>query len=613
MFTQFKDQQWLLTKSDDTGMDYLKNKNIVAVFEEQAKKTPGNIAVIFEEVQITYRELNERANQVAYYLQRRGIKKEVLVPVCIEQRVEMMVGLLGILKAGGAYVFIDPEYLSNKISYMLKDTKARIIVSSTKSTSKLFIKEDIDIVEIDTLNVSNESADNLSIAIDANHLAYVIYTFGAAGQPKRVRVEHGKVVSLVKGVDCISLTNQDTLPATGSPLCDATTFMYWSLLLNGESLILCTENKILTSRLPRTPDGKIDKKALPHPGNNQLSNRKYTAPRGKIEDQLLSIWQRLLGIERVGVHDNFFELGGYSLLAMKIVDQIKQLGYNVTLKDIFIHQTISRLVSVIEVRSSEKGTNGTSSLPAINGKGSCLIPIQPKGTNTPFFVIREYWLYKKLTHYLGENQPFYCLDGSTAATVQAIAARYITDMKVVQPDGPYLLGGFCGGGLVAFEMAHQLIAQGEKVSVLALIELYTHNGEVQKNYFNFYRRKLKGLSQKLYELPRKEKAGYFLKVIRTYCTRFLKKVGLVKDLAYVIKPYPGKVTLIKGKGSRMSFFFRDPNMGWSAYVKGGIDLVEVEGDHHSIFKEPGVVTLAENLSRIIDASKRSHIKRNEEL
>ncbi len=80
-------------------------------------------------------------------------------------------------------------------------------------------------------------------------------------------------------------------------------------------------------------------------------------------------------------------------------------------------------------------------------------------------------------------------------------------------------------------------------------------------------------------------------------------MGLIKNNDYVIKPYPGKVILIKGKGSRMGFWYRDPQMGWSAYVKGGIELVELEGDHHSIFNEPSVIKLAENLARIIKASK----------
>ncbi len=177
------------------------------------------------------------------------------------------------------------------------------------------------------------------------------------------------------------------------------------------------------------------------------------------------------------------------------------------------------------------------------------------------------------------------------------------EIKKIQPTGPYLLGWFCGGGLVAFEIAHQLLAQGDKVAVLALIESYTHNGEVPKNYFSFYAKKVKGLSHKLYELPYKERADYLRKVIRTYSIRFFEKMGLIKNNDYVIKPYPGKVILIKGKGSRMGFWYRDPQMGWSAYVKGGIELVELEGDHHSIFNEPSVIKLAENLARIIKASK----------
>jgi bacitracin synthase 3 len=113
----------------------------------------------------------------------------------------MMVSILSILKAGGAYVPIDPEYPFDRISYMLKDTKAHIMLSNSKKASKLSGINNIDSIEIDTLNLSNEPAGNLSIIINPDNLAYVIYTSGTTGKPKGVMVEHRGVVSLVKGVD----------------------------------------------------------------------------------------------------------------------------------------------------------------------------------------------------------------------------------------------------------------------------------------------------------------------------------------------------------------------------------------------------------------------------
>ncbi len=146
MLTQ-SEKNLLVTKFNDTETYYPKNKTIVDLFEEQAIKTPYSIAVAFEEEQISYQQLNERANKLAHYLRRRGVKEEMVVPVCADRSVEMMVSILSILKAGGAYVPIDPEYPFDRISYMLKDTKAHIMLSNSKKASKLSGINNIDSIE----------------------------------------------------------------------------------------------------------------------------------------------------------------------------------------------------------------------------------------------------------------------------------------------------------------------------------------------------------------------------------------------------------------------------------------------------------------------------------
>ena len=148
MLTREEEQQ-LLIEFNNTTVNYPKDKTIIDVFEEQVAKTPGAIAVVFEEEQLNYAALNEKANQLAQYLRSRGVKEETLVPICIERSLEMIVGILGILKAGGAYVPIDPGYPPERISYMLEDTGAALVISSEGSRSKLQASERIEIIEMD--------------------------------------------------------------------------------------------------------------------------------------------------------------------------------------------------------------------------------------------------------------------------------------------------------------------------------------------------------------------------------------------------------------------------------------------------------------------------------
>ena len=169
------------------------------LFEEQVKETPEAVAVVFEEKQLTYGQLNERANQLAHYLRSKGVKAETLVPICIERSLEMLIGILGILKAGGAYVPIDPAYPIDRIGYMLEDTGAGIAVSSRESSEKLGVIEGVEVIEIDGQGeeISKQSTANLQDVISPAQLAYVIYTSGSTGKPKGVMIEHRSVYSLI--------------------------------------------------------------------------------------------------------------------------------------------------------------------------------------------------------------------------------------------------------------------------------------------------------------------------------------------------------------------------------------------------------------------------------
>ncbi len=246
MLTPAEEQQ-LLNEFTNTTTPYPKDKTIVHLFEEQVTKTPNSIAVVFENEQLTYDQLNERSNQLSDSLKSLGVREDTLVPICIERSIDMIVAILGILKAGGAYVPIDPEYPLERINHMLEDTEARIIIS-TISFRELFR----DVTKSKHLLYLDNMTGTLSLSYPdkpcpakANSLAYVIYTSGSTGNPKGVLVTHRNVVSLVRGVDYVPLSNENILLSTGSSSFDATTFEYWSTLLNGGRLIFSREDKLL--------------------------------------------------------------------------------------------------------------------------------------------------------------------------------------------------------------------------------------------------------------------------------------------------------------------------------------------------------------------------------
>jgi amino acid adenylation domain-containing protein/non-ribosomal peptide synthase protein (TIGR01720 family) len=189
------EETMLLDEFNNTNVEYPKDKSIVDLFEEQAVQNPEAIAIVFEEERLTYKVLNERANQLARYLQKRGVKAETLVPICVERSLEMIVGILGILKAGGAYVPIDPEYPQDRVNYMLEDTCAALVVSSRASSSKLSEKSIIITLDEDWAKIAEEQNINLHLSISIEQLAYVIYTSGSTGRPKGVMIKHRGVFS----------------------------------------------------------------------------------------------------------------------------------------------------------------------------------------------------------------------------------------------------------------------------------------------------------------------------------------------------------------------------------------------------------------------------------
>ncbi|WP_413668446.1 amino acid adenylation domain-containing protein [Mucilaginibacter sp. Mucisp86] len=203
----------ILKEFNNTSASYPADKNLVSLFEEQVKKTPDAIAVKFNDAALTYHELNGLANQLARYLQLQGVSRETLVPICLGRSFEMLIGIVGILKAGGAYIPVDPEYPADRITYMLNDSAAKIVLSSGAGSSKLN-GENLQIIKLDKdwQLISKQDDSDLDTTIDADQLAYVIYTSGSTGKPKGAMNEHGGVVNrLTWTQNYFGLTSVDTV------------------------------------------------------------------------------------------------------------------------------------------------------------------------------------------------------------------------------------------------------------------------------------------------------------------------------------------------------------------------------------------------------------------
>ncbi|MEH2206526.1 MAG: amino acid adenylation domain-containing protein [Nostoc sp.] len=236
----------LLVEWNDTQVDYPCDKCIHQLFEEQVERNPEAVAVVFENQQMTYGELNYRANQLAHYLQSLGVGADVLVGLCVERSVEMVVGLLAILKAGGAYLPIDPEYPQERLSFMLADTQVKVLLTQEKLVESL-PQHQARIVCLDTNWQSKTltNQDNLNSTVSSENLSYVIYTSGSTGTPKGVAVTHQAVNRLILNTNYIQLTPDDHVAQAANIAFDAATFEIWGALLHGAKLVIITKSALL--------------------------------------------------------------------------------------------------------------------------------------------------------------------------------------------------------------------------------------------------------------------------------------------------------------------------------------------------------------------------------
>ncbi|HVS52164.1 MAG TPA: amino acid adenylation domain-containing protein [Opitutaceae bacterium] len=396
--------------------------------------------------------------------------------------------------------------------------------------------------------------------------------------------------------------------------------------------------------LPLTANGKLDTKALPAlDGARPELQRSYVAPRDEVERQLAAIWEKILGVRPIGVHDRFFDLGGHSLLAVRMVAQLeKQFGRKLRVAAIFQHRTIAQLAPLLRAA-------GAPAIPSAS-----LVEIQSRGERPPLYLVHGvgggmFWGYSNLARHLGPRQPVFAfksrgLDGLAEwPTIEEMAAHYVADLKVHQPCGPYWLGGYCFGGVVAYEMARQLRAQGEEVGLLALMNCSPPNTAYERVdgwrslrwQFGFLRNVGYLFGCFLFRWTMRERTEF----VRWKLRLLRKKTGGVVtapageldvtdvdemvNLAayseeqrrlwqthvqalkeYRPQPYDGKVTLFRTRGHALLCSF-DPHYGWSELARGGVALRVMPGGHGSILDEPHVRAVAAALEQCVAETLRN--------
>ncbi|HSD64176.1 MAG TPA: amino acid adenylation domain-containing protein, partial [Ignavibacteriaceae bacterium] len=294
---------------------------------------------------------------------------------------------------------------------------------------------------------------------------------------------------------------------------------------------------IKLDKFPLTPNGKIDRKKLPLPEHKILSSVNHSVPRDELDIQLKLIWEKAFGVNNININDDFFEIGGHSLLAAQIFAQIRKiLNKNLPLATLFRASTISRLADVIRENNWKPSW-------------SSLVPIKLKGNKLPVFLIHgaegNILLYKMLANYLSDDRPVYGLqsqglDGKSPIleNVREMAQKYIMEIKSVQPEGPYYLGGYCLGGTIAYEMSQQLTSAGEEVSLIALIE--TCNIQNNRTKLSFLLKTLHKIENiffqlmNLYITRKKNRINYFSEKLKVEIERFKVKIDILYSKIFSI-------------------------------------------------------------------------------
>ena len=257
----------LLVEWNNTWADYPQDKCIHQLFEEQVERSPDAVAVVFEGEQLTYRELNVKANQLANYLRSLGVGPEVLVGICVERSLEMIIGLLGILKAGGAYVALDPNYPSERLAFMLEDSSIPVLLTQEKLLEKLPAHSArVICLDSDSKEIASYPKENPLSSVKPENLAYVIYTSGSTGKPKGVLIQQGSLVNYTTAASAeYRIQKCDRILQFSSISFDVSAEEIYTSLTSGATLVLRTDSMLdsVEGFLQKCKNWEITVMALP--------------------------------------------------------------------------------------------------------------------------------------------------------------------------------------------------------------------------------------------------------------------------------------------------------------------------------------------------------------
>jgi amino acid adenylation domain-containing protein len=385
--------------------------------------------------------------------------------------------------------------------------------------------------------------------------------------------------------------------------------------------------------LPSATDGSAASDAFPgvDGANDAGLEGEHRAPAvDGVEQVVAGWWRELLGVEQIALDDDFFALGGHSLTAVRLFSKIaKAYRLDIELAILFQARTVRKLSAAIRGRIEAAGAAGK--------KSSSLVPIQPQGSNAPFFCVHarggDVIFYEQLASALGPDRPFYAFQSPLVAqqnvrevSLEELASIYVRDLRAFYPQGPYLIGGASFGGLIAFEMARQLHALGAEPSLLVLFDTAVPGHE---QCFNTGKR-----IARFWEGLRREGAGYlgkkaavkgkclgasFYRSLQLLACRLYRIRGRSLPLRlhyfeveeahqraqdrYVLKPYAGKITLIRAlrRGSEPVSRKEDYALGWGALAGGGLEMLDVDTSHMYMLFEPYVREFVKSLKPLLQS------------
>ncbi|MEO6968568.1 MAG: amino acid adenylation domain-containing protein, partial [Rhodanobacteraceae bacterium] len=405
--------------------------------------------------------------------------------------------------------------------------------------------------------------------------------------------------------------------------------------------------------LPRTANGKIDRRALPLPvqvvrevAAQAPQSRASEPPLGDLERAFIDIWRDLLRVREVGLHDNFFDLGGDSLLAVRVFQRAQEItGVNLPLATLLTAPTVAgqaaafRAAGAAEPRTAPQQVVVTDK--STRDPWAPLVPFQPLGTRSPLFCVHavggNVLNYVPLAKALGPEQPFYGLqaiglDGITPPldSLPVMASRYIAEIRKVQPHGPYLLAGGSMGGMIAYEMACQLRAGNEEVALLALFDTFgpgnrlfeiERAGSVEQMGYRWndrlYRLRHASPGKRLemlwialrwrieqrvdrYRIGALRRRGKALQHALRY--REIQRCNERAYFAYEPPPYEGSITLFRAS-EHPGEMKATRTLGWEVVVAGNIEVIDLPGAHNTLMEQPALVTgLQAVLKRLNSAS-----------